>query len=96
VQLEGDSQVLLTYADDGKGIAASIRGRIFDPFFTTDRAAGGTGLGLNIVHNLVVGRLGGRIALGSAVGTGTTFTISIPTTAPTRSVRTPEAAGGVT
>ncbi|MGE5546718.1 MAG: sensor histidine kinase [Solirubrobacterales bacterium] len=74
--------VRLVYADDGKGIPEEHRNRVFDPFFTTRRGSGGTGLGLHIVHNLVVGPLGGTIALDSAVGHGSTFTITFPLAAP--------------
>lgn len=44
---------VLDICDDGPGIAAGNAGRIFDPFFTTRRAAGGTGMGLTIVRNLL-------------------------------------------
>jgi len=39
--------------DNGRGIAKGNRARIFDPFFTTNRENGGSGLGLNIVRNMV-------------------------------------------
>lgn len=68
----------LVYGDDGKGISDDHKGRIFDPFFTTRRGAGGTGLGLHIVYNLVRGPLGGNVAVDSALGRGTTFTLTFP------------------
>lgn len=70
--------VRLAVADDGCGIAAADLGRAFDPFFTTARARGGTGLGLHIVHNLVVNRLQGRVELQSTVGAGTTLVVWLP------------------
>lgn len=48
---------------------------IFDPFFTTNRNKGGSGLGLNIVYNLVTGQLNGKIKVLSEVNKGTTFNI---------------------
>jgi hypothetical protein len=39
--------------------------KIFDPFFTTQRGRGGTGLGLNIVYNLIAKRFGGTISVES-------------------------------
>ena len=51
------------------------------PFFTTRRNRGGTGLGLHIIYNLITQSLGGRIAMESAPGRGTTFRITIPRTA---------------
>lgn len=64
--------------DNGKGIAEEHLARVFDPFFTTKRGNGGTGLGLNIVYNLVTTQLGGEIKVESIVGTGTTFRIKFP------------------
>jgi signal transduction histidine kinase len=59
-----------------------VRRRVFEPFFTTRRSRGGTGLGLHIVHNIVTGRLGGRIAVASEMGRGATFRVVIPRVAP--------------
>jgi signal transduction histidine kinase len=55
---------------------------IFDPFFTTRLGQGGSGLGLNIVYNLVTRILGGSIDVVSTPGKGTTFTLFIPMVAP--------------
>ena len=74
--------VVLRVADDGLGIAPENLKRIYDPFFTTKLGAGGSGLGLNITHNIVEGVLGGRIEVQSAVGSGTTFTLTLPRLAP--------------
>jgi signal transduction histidine kinase len=75
---DGDN-IVLTYQDDGKGIPEQDIKRIFDPFFTTKRGQGGSGLGLNIVYNLVVTTLGGSIEVNSKPYRGTTFTIIFPT-----------------
>lgn len=72
----------LTVRDDGLGITPENLNRIYDPFFTTKLGAGGSGLGLNITHNIVTGILGGRINVVSEVGNGTTFTMTIPMQAP--------------
>ncbi|NET59694.1 MAG: GAF domain-containing sensor histidine kinase [Symploca sp. SIO2E6] len=71
-------QVLIEYADDGKGIPQESLSQIFDPFFTTKRGQGGTGLGLHIVYNLVTQKLGGTIVCKSQVGVGTKFIIRLP------------------
>jgi two-component system, NtrC family, sensor kinase len=76
-QTPGDA-VEIVYADDGKGIEAAHQSKVFDPFFTTRRGAGFTGLGLNIVHNIVTGSLKGQIALHSAPGRGARFTVTLP------------------
>lgn len=78
---DGD-QVLLRISDDGRGIAEEVLPRIFDPFYTTKLGSGGSGLGLNIVYNIVTGILGGQITVTSEVGKGTCFTISLPLKAP--------------
>lgn len=75
--LEGD-RVRLVFEDDGKGIPAEIQSRIFEPFFTTNREHGGSGLGLNIVYNLVSRRLNGSISVQSTPGEGTRFVIDVP------------------
>lgn len=82
VNTVGEERFVITFSDDGCGIAPEYRGRVFDPFFTTGRSAGNTGLGLHIVYNLVTGRLGGRISLESTVGHGTRFRIDLPRRAP--------------
>jgi signal transduction histidine kinase len=69
-------------SDDGAGIAAGNLNRIFDPFFTTRMSEGRSGLGLNIVHNIVTTILGGKIHVDSAPGAGTTVRISVPLDAP--------------
>lgn len=70
-----DDKIELRYSDDGKGIPADIQSKIFDPFFTTQRGNGGSGLGLNLVYNIVYQTLKGTLQLHSEEGKGTTFTI---------------------
>ncbi|MCK8060444.1 MULTISPECIES: ATP-binding protein [unclassified Fusibacter] len=69
---------ILKFSDDGKGIDAEHLSRIFEPFFTTNRKQGGSGLGLNIVYNIVTGLLKGKVTCDSVVGKGTLFTIEFP------------------
>jgi len=73
----GDS-VAITVRDNGIGIAPENMGKIYDPFFTTKLGRGGSGLGLNIVYNIVYGLLGGRIDLKSTLGHGTSFILTLP------------------
>lgn len=75
---------LLRCQDDGAGMEATVLRRIYEPFFTTQRARGGSGLGMHIVHNLVTDLLGGAITVESAPGEGTTVTIQLPAQAPER------------
>ncbi|OAN48036.1 histidine kinase [Paramagnetospirillum marisnigri] len=81
VERPDPGSVRILYCDNGKGIADEHRGRVFDPFFTTRRGAGGSGLGLNIVYNLVVGPLGGSVQVEPRDGGGTCFVVTIPLSA---------------
>jgi signal transduction histidine kinase len=68
--------VVLTVADDGRGVSAANRQRIFDHFFTTRRDQGGTGLGLGIVRALLAAH-GGTIELAEAAAPGTAFRLTL-------------------
>ena len=76
--------VTLAVEDHGAGIQKDDLQRIFDPFFTTKLGVGGSGLGLNIVHNIVTEILGGAIDVISELGGGTRFVLTLPMLAPTR------------
>jgi signal transduction histidine kinase len=67
--------LLLTVADQGKGIPADKQARIFEPFFTTRQQ--GTGLGLALVKKVVEAH-GGTIRVESGADQGTTFVIELP------------------
>ncbi len=69
--------VVLTLRDEGVGIPPEHLSRLTDPFFTTKREAGGTGLGLSVSAGIVK-EYSGTIAFESAVGEGTTVTLSFP------------------
>lgn len=81
-----NNEIEIIYSDDGIGIEKDIKNKIFDPFFTTKRGSGGSGLGLNIVYNIVTQRLNGSISCESQVGEGTKFIIIIPQTVVEREV----------
>jgi len=72
-----DDVVKLIYTDDGCGIPKENLEKIFEPFFTTNRDGGGTGLGLNIIYNIVNNILKGTIHCESKEGQGTKFIITI-------------------
>jgi signal transduction histidine kinase len=84
-RLQGSDRVEITVQDNGCGIPVANLPRVFDPFFTTKLGKGGSGLGLNIVYNLVHEALGGSIFVANTVGSGACFTVLIPLTAPTQS-----------
>jgi signal transduction histidine kinase len=84
VRAAGPERVELLFADDGCGMAPDVERQAFDPFFTTRRHEGASGLGLHIVHSVVVDRLGGQLQLESRPGAGTRFQLILPRTAPDR------------
>ncbi len=70
--------VCLVYTDDGVGIAPELQAKIFEPFFSTKVGAGGSGLGMYIVNNLVGGALKGSVSLSSTPGQGVKFEFTLP------------------
>ena len=68
---------MFTYQDNGKGLDDTVKDKVFDPFVTTKRGSGGSGLGMNIVYNLVNTKLGGSIKLVS-VERGCCFVVEAP------------------
>jgi signal transduction histidine kinase len=71
------SRLLITYADDGIGLAPEVREHVFDPFFTTDLQSG-MGLGMHLVYNMVTQRMGGNITCDAPVESGALFHIEVP------------------
>jgi len=70
--------ISLVYKDDGIGMSSEVLNNIFEPFFTTKRSSGGTGLGMNIVYNIISQKLKGKININSQVGVGTIMTLTLP------------------
>jgi two-component system, NtrC family, sensor kinase len=69
--------VSIVLTDTGCGIEQDDLPRIFEPYFTTKQSVGGTGLGLSQVYGFAK-QAGGHVAVASARGIGTTFTIYLP------------------
>lgn len=77
---QGD-KVAIAVSDNGIGIAPEDTRRVFERFYRVDyarsRQTGGTGLGLSIVAEIVEGH-GGEVAVWSKLGSGSTFTMTLP------------------
>lgn len=77
---DGAAELHISVADRGPGIPRREQSRIFDKFYRvagSSSRAGGTGMGLAIVQGLVAAH-GGRVAVESAPGQGSTFTVILP------------------
>jgi len=70
--------VIFQIRDSGCGIPKEILDQIWDPFFTTKEVGRGLGLGLAITYSIIQ-RHGGDIRVESHIGTGSKFTVRMPT-----------------
>jgi len=69
--------LVLRVTDTGCGMPPDVLDRVFEPFFTTKPSGRGTGLGMAMVHGFIT-QSGGRIAVASRPGAGTSITICLP------------------
>jgi signal transduction histidine kinase len=85
-----NDQAVITVADQGEGIAPEHLPHLFERFYRVDtnrsRTAGGSGLGLAIAR-AIAERCDGEIRVESVLGSGTTFTVTLPITTPGAPVR---------
>lgn len=70
-------EAVIEVEDTGCGISPEHQPRLFEPYFTTKPAGEGTGLGLFICRSLVES-FGGRVAVESQPGRGSTFRVTLP------------------
>jgi len=77
----GGDYAVIEVSDTGEGMSKDILDLIFDPFFTTKEVGNGTGLGLSTVQGIVSNH-GGFVAVSSAAGEGSTFTVYLPARLP--------------
>lgn len=77
------AEVVVTVRDTGAGISAEALPRVTDPLFTTKEIGEGTGLGLSVCKNIAE-LYGGRIAIESEEGQGTTVVVALPAAEPAR------------
>jgi PAS domain S-box-containing protein len=75
--LNDNNEVVITFSDNGIGIAEENIPKIFEPFFTTKKEGKGTGLGLWVSYGIIKS-FQGEIKVSSVYGQSTTFTIFLP------------------
>jgi two-component system sensor histidine kinase HydH len=75
VERASQDRIRISIADTGQGIPTDLIDTVFKPFFTTKKE--GLGLGLALAKRTVE-RIGGNIRIQSAVGTGTTVVLELP------------------
>lgn len=76
--LNNSENIEIRIRDNGKGIPEEIRDKIFDPFFTTKPTGEGTGLGLSLTYDIIVGQHQGQIQVESEFGSFAEFIIRLP------------------
>jgi signal transduction histidine kinase len=76
---QNQTEIKIVVSDDGPGMSDQVKKKIFDPFFTTKYTGQGSGLGLFIIHDIII-QHGGTITVESIKGKGTAFTIILPAT----------------
>jgi signal transduction histidine kinase/DNA-binding LacI/PurR family transcriptional regulator len=74
--LQPGTYAALTISDTGVGMSSDVSDRVFEPFFTT-KGKDSTGLGLATVYGIVT-QSGGAVAVESAPGAGSTFSVYLP------------------
>jgi two-component system phosphate regulon sensor histidine kinase PhoR len=83
---DADNRITVTVADTGVGIPPEAVERVFDKFYRVEannKYAKGTGLGLNLVRQIVETVHGGRVFVTSTVGKGSVFGFELPLAAET-------------
>ncbi len=70
--------IVLEFADNGCGMEVEVLKHLYEPFYSSSLGSEGIGLGMNIVYNLVMGKLRGSIHCESSPGNGTRYTLTLP------------------
>jgi PAS domain S-box-containing protein len=86
-----DADVIVEVEDNGPGVPDDVRSDIWDPFWTSKEEGEGTGLGLTVVHTIVVDH-GGSVSLERGALGGARFVVRLPTAAATERPAAPSRA----
>ena len=75
-----ENNCIITMTDNGVGMNDEVKQKLFENFFTTKPIGEGTGLGMNIVRDIIENKHHGKISFESEEGQGASFTFTIPIT----------------
>ena len=75
-----DNNCIIKMTDNGVGMSDEVKQKLFENFFTTKPIGEGTGLGMNIVRDIIENKHHGKITFESEEGQGASFTFTIPIT----------------
>ena len=73
-----DNNCIITMSDNGVGMSDEVKQKLFENFFTTKPIGEGTGLGMNIVRDIVENKHHGKVTFESEEDKGASFTFTIP------------------
>ena len=73
-----EKEIEVHIRDNGIGIPDEVVEKIFEPFFTTKPTGEGTGLGLSLTHEIIVGQHGGTLQVKTELGSFTEFILALP------------------
>jgi len=73
-----DNNCIITMSDNGVGMSDEVKQKLFENFFTTKPVGEGTGLGMNIVRDIVENKHHGKVTFESEEDKGASFTFTIP------------------
>ena len=75
-----ENNCIIMIVDNGIGMTDEVKQKLFENFFTTKPVGEGTGLGMNIVRDIIENKHHGKITFESEEGQGASFTFTIPIT----------------
>lgn len=75
---EDEGNIVISIADNGKGMTDEVKSRLYEDFFTTKPIGQGTGLGMGIIRSIIEEKHSGKLSFSSQLGEGTCFTLTFP------------------
>jgi signal transduction histidine kinase len=75
-----ENNCIIMIVDNGIGMTDEVKQKLFENFFTTKPVGEGTGLGMNIVRDIIENKHHGKVTFESEEGQGASFTFTIPIT----------------